>query len=131
MFCQKCGKEIMDEAVVCIHCGCATSNAPSARNEHTSDWIAIKEFASKAKTTKIWGIISLCLVLGIGVIPGLITVCIAGGVDIPNITTTNPVELAEFEQAKKNLDAGKRLGAGAMGINLGLWIMAISIMMGM
>lgn len=24
MFCQKCGKEIMDEAVVCIHCGCAT-----------------------------------------------------------------------------------------------------------
>ena len=37
----------------------------------------------------------------------------------------------EFEQAKKNLDAGKRLGAGAMGINLGLWIMAISIMMGM
>jgi hypothetical protein len=23
MFCQKCGKEIMDEAIVCIHCGCA------------------------------------------------------------------------------------------------------------
>ena len=24
MFCSKCGKEINDEAVVCIHCGCAT-----------------------------------------------------------------------------------------------------------
>jgi len=23
MFCRKCGKEIDDEAVVCIHCGCA------------------------------------------------------------------------------------------------------------
>lgn len=23
MFCSKCGKEILDEAVVCIHCGCA------------------------------------------------------------------------------------------------------------
>ena len=25
MFCQKCGKEIHDEAVVCIHCGCAVA----------------------------------------------------------------------------------------------------------
>ena len=26
MFCSKCGKEINDEAVVCIHCGCSTTN---------------------------------------------------------------------------------------------------------
>lgn len=26
MFCPKCGKEIMDEAVICPHCGCATNN---------------------------------------------------------------------------------------------------------
>ena len=26
MFCSKCGKEINDEAVVCVHCGCATAN---------------------------------------------------------------------------------------------------------
>jgi len=26
MFCSKCGKEISDEAVVCVHCGCATAN---------------------------------------------------------------------------------------------------------
>ena len=24
MFCSKCGKEINDEAVVCVYCGCAT-----------------------------------------------------------------------------------------------------------
>ena len=23
MFCKKCGKEVNDDAVVCIHCGCA------------------------------------------------------------------------------------------------------------
>ena len=23
MFCSKCGKEVNDEAVVCVHCGCA------------------------------------------------------------------------------------------------------------
>lgn len=26
MFCSKCGREIDDEAVVCVHCGCATGN---------------------------------------------------------------------------------------------------------
>ena len=23
MFCEKCGKEVHDEAVVCVHCGCS------------------------------------------------------------------------------------------------------------
>ena len=26
MFCSKCGKEIDNEAVVCVHCGCPTKN---------------------------------------------------------------------------------------------------------
>ena len=26
MFCKKCGKEILDDAVICIHCGCSTQN---------------------------------------------------------------------------------------------------------
>lgn len=26
MFCSNCGKEIADNAIVCIHCGCATPN---------------------------------------------------------------------------------------------------------
>ena len=26
-FCQKCGKEIIDEAVICPGCGCAVSDA--------------------------------------------------------------------------------------------------------
>lgn len=25
-YCTKCGKELVDEAVVCTHCGCATGN---------------------------------------------------------------------------------------------------------
>ena len=28
-FCSKCGKEIMDEAVICVHCGCATGKIDS------------------------------------------------------------------------------------------------------
>ena len=30
MFCSKCGKEVNDEAVVCIHCGCAIENKKSS-----------------------------------------------------------------------------------------------------
>ncbi len=26
MFCSKCGKEIDDAAVICVHCGCPTQN---------------------------------------------------------------------------------------------------------
>lgn len=36
MFCSKCGKEINDEAVVCVHCGCAV-----ARGRHESGALAI------------------------------------------------------------------------------------------
>ena len=38
MFCAKCGKEIMDEAVVCPNCGCAvngTKNVSAAAGEDT------------------------------------------------------------------------------------------------
>ena len=30
MFCSKCGKEIVDEAVVCPHCGCAVAPGVAA-----------------------------------------------------------------------------------------------------
>ena len=32
MFCSKCGKEINDQAVVCVHCGCATANMQKHEN---------------------------------------------------------------------------------------------------
>lgn len=27
-YCRNCGAQIVDEAVVCVHCGCATGTAP-------------------------------------------------------------------------------------------------------
>ena len=37
MFCSKCGKEIMDEAVVCIHCGCAVNGAKNVSAAATGE----------------------------------------------------------------------------------------------
>jgi len=33
MYCTKCGKNIADEAVICLHCGCATSKAQTIVND--------------------------------------------------------------------------------------------------
>lgn len=35
MFCKKCGHEIMDDAVICVHCGCSTqASNPVVRNAY-------------------------------------------------------------------------------------------------
>ncbi len=35
MFCSKCGKEIHDEAVICVHCGCQTNRKSSQPKDKT------------------------------------------------------------------------------------------------
>ncbi len=34
MYCKHCGKEIADNAVVCIHCGCSVVDIPAQNPEH-------------------------------------------------------------------------------------------------
>ena len=60
MYCNKCGKEIMDEAVVCIHCGCAV-------NGKKEQWVEDKANA---------GLIILSVLIPlIGMILGIINLC--------------------------------------------------------
>ena len=40
MFCSKCGKEIMDEAVVCPNCGCAVADIAS-RKQAEEDKVSV------------------------------------------------------------------------------------------
>lgn len=42
-FCSHCGKEIMDEAMICPHCGCSVSNG----NQVKVNYITVKEAAKK------------------------------------------------------------------------------------
>ena len=41
MFCPKCGKEIADDAVVCIHCGRAVEVNQSKKSEHNESKTAL------------------------------------------------------------------------------------------
>lgn len=60
MFCQKCGKEIMDEAVICPHCGCATGVRP-------------KTEVSKKPYKLSFGLVMLCTFLPVvGIIMGIV-----------------------------------------------------------
>lgn len=36
-FCSKCGKEMVDEAVVCPSCGCSVENEKKATNENAAN----------------------------------------------------------------------------------------------
>ncbi len=37
-FCRKCGKEINDDAVMCVHCGCATEKAARTSTNQNPDY---------------------------------------------------------------------------------------------
>ncbi len=61
-FCQKCGKEIMDEAVICPACGCAVASVATP---------AKAEVPKSAKNAKIFGILSVLVLAPFG-IPAII-----------------------------------------------------------
>lgn len=62
-FCSKCGKEIMDEAVICPSCGCSVN----ARTETAK----VTEVPKQAKTASLLGILSILLLAPLG-IPAII-----------------------------------------------------------
>lgn len=57
-FCAKCGKEIMDEAVICPGCGCAI------KTESEPVKVAVPK---SAKNAKVFGILSILLLAPFGI----------------------------------------------------------------
>ena len=58
-FCTHCGKEIADEAVICLNCGCKTQNGNTFISSPTTAPIIVEEAESQLATwAKICGIVS-------------------------------------------------------------------------
>ncbi len=55
MFCKNCGKEVNDNAVICVHCGCAVTQVDPGVNP-----IDAASASPKSKTTAL----VLCILLG-------------------------------------------------------------------
>lgn len=135
-FCSKCGKEIHDEAVICIHCGCGVEGAPKATNIDNNEYSRLTAFVQESKSIYTLGIISLVLCLGIGLIFQIVNYVklkkymtknkqVHGGYIFPQFNLTNPVDIAEYEAAKKKIKtAGLMTGIG-MGISIALIWFAI------
>ena len=115
MFCSKCGKEIMNEAVICPHCGCPTSNylpqqpVKQAVETCSDDHLAIRRFAQETLTLRNLGIVAAILMFGIGIIFSIIIWVKNSRLTEPKITTTNPAEVMEFENAKRHRNTAYRL----------------------
>ena len=41
MFCQNCGAEISDKAVVCVKCGCAVNGVRFYRENESKEWLIV------------------------------------------------------------------------------------------
>ena len=41
MFCQHCGAQIDDNAVVCVKCGCAVNGANQKQNSINNEWLVV------------------------------------------------------------------------------------------
>lgn len=67
-YCQHCGGEIHDEAVICIHCGRAIQNSPATNKSNVSTLITI---------AKVFMIISCVAAPAVGLIYGFILIAIA------------------------------------------------------
>jgi hypothetical protein len=66
--CEKCGQELMDEAVICMKCGCAVKSADKPKE------VSYGEFVKGASTTNIVSAVALVL----GVVCGLMVNALAG-----------------------------------------------------
>lgn len=62
-YCEKCGKEIMEEAVVCPNCGCSVKKKAATPTA--------VEVPKQAKTASVLGVLSLLLLAPLG-IPAII-----------------------------------------------------------
>ena len=134
MFCSKCGQQILDEAVICPHCGCATGNYPNnttnqTNNGHSADYPQLKSFMEQVKTPYVLSIVSLVLCLGIGFIFAIISMIQCKNIQVPSLNLTTPADIAEFESAERKLSTAKRLSAVSLGI--ALIVLGLAFLIGM
>ena len=96
-YCTKCGKQIHDEAVICVHCGCATEST-QRKNINVEEDNRFKSLINDINAIFVLGILSIALCLGIGLVFQIINMCklskynnkVQKGYTLPEFRLTNP-----------------------------------------
>ena len=122
-YCQKCGQQIHDDAVVCIHCGCSTEGI-TKKNTESPHYYKLEAFKSDARSVFTLGIFSLALCMGIGLIFQIINLIKIrkynqnGKRAFPELKLTNQKDIYEYEAAKKKFETGATMTAIGWGITI-------------
>ena len=109
MFCSKCGKELSNSANFCDSCGFATANQSAAIllkaniSSPSQDYLAIKAFEDGVAEVYTLSLFSVVFFFGIGIIFSIAVWSKVKTLFIPQVTTTNPIEIATLESSKKKL----------------------------
>lgn len=100
MYCSKCGKEVNDDAVVCVHCGCAIENEKTSianQNDAPNTGFAVLGFLIplvglilylvnkdtaplKAKSARKGALIGFCVSLVLSIVLSIIYVAIVDNI---------------------------------------------------
>lgn len=102
-YCQKCGKELFDEAIICPGCGCPATSSQPTNAIYSNDYPIIREFSEKVKSAYTFSLVGTILCLGIGIIFAIVAWMKLKVISVPQISTTHPNEIAEYESAKRQL----------------------------
>ncbi|MBE7035558.1 MAG: DUF4190 domain-containing protein [Ruminococcaceae bacterium] len=114
MYCPACGKEVMQEAVICPGCGCMIKNNTTEHNVNFN--INRQQNPYKTNTYAVWSLVLACASFIFGWIITAIVAVILGQSAKTQIEERN-------EQGKNLADAGIVLGW----INIGLSIFSIML----
>ncbi len=130
MYCSKCGKQISNKDGYCSSCGYGTSfisvTDTNESDSVSSDYVKIQEFYSRATTIRNLGIASIILMFGFaGPICSIVALAMSGDAWIPDVDTDSKYEIERFQEAKKRYKLGKTLAS------IPLWMLGISIVLGL
>ena len=121
MFCSKCAKEIDDSAVVCINCGCPTSNYNKSQQTNYQQPVynsaqnnpmlisRVREYTSKANTIYTLSIIGVILSLGIGFIFAIIAGVKMNNMPIISENIDDASLRVELDTAQRKIESSKKL----------------------
>ncbi len=108
-YCEKCGKELLDEAVICVGCGCAVDLATTKKNTFISEEEILgtaKNIIEKNKmfpiiSAVLWGI-AVALYLFVNTIVGAVFLCVAAICTfVTSIKLSNIFNAASIQKSKK------------------------------
>lgn len=131
-FCSKCGNQIHDEAVICVHCGCSIESKPNKTD--SNEYSKLIAFVNEAKTIRTLGIISIVLCLGIGIIFQIINLVKIKkylqnkAFVFPELNLSDPADIRLYEEAKKKIESGNNLTT--LGFSITIAVIGIGIAIG-